>query len=424
MNRLLTFLTPVTRHLTPQWLRRNLTFFLILAAVTSAVTTYITITGSTAPLGLKPKRVLTLMFVNIGVLAVLVGIVALRIYNLWNALRIDKVGSKLQKRILVLFSLVTIIPTLVVTVFSALFFNYGIQTWFNERVQTVVSESLAVAEAYLGEHRDNIRGDAIAMARDLSREGDSAISDPQGFNQAVSTQALIRELTEAVVFQHGRIIAQGRLSFALAFERVPQELIDRASRGEVVLLTDDEDKVRALVKLEAPAGAYLLVGRLVDSKVIEHMQSTQGAVSEYNTLKSQLGKLQISFLMVFITLALLLLLGAVWYGMVFAARLTTPISGLVQAAERVRGGDFAARVDDAGSRDELGKLGRAFNRMTEQLEAQRGDLIEANRRLDERRRFSETVLKAQTSTNCFPVFLSFWRRLNIIRVRRQTAHWR
>jgi two-component system nitrogen regulation sensor histidine kinase NtrY len=173
---------------------------------------------------------------------------------------------------------------------------------------------------------------------------------------------------------------------------MPPSALERAKRGEVVLMTAEHDKVRALVRLDTLNDTYLLVGRLIDSKVLEHMASAQGAVSEYNGLKAQLDRLQVMFSIVFVTLALLLLLAAVWYGMRFAARLTTPISNLVLAAERVRGGDFSARVDDAAYKDEIGTLSRSFNRMTEQLSAQRTELMDANRRLDERRRFSEAVL--------------------------------
>lgn len=157
------------------------------------------------------------------------------------------------------------------------------------------------------------------------------------------------------------------------------------------MITED-DKVRALIKIPAIIDGYLMVGRLVDSKVINHMQSAQGAVSEYENLRSQLNRLQITFSIVFIALALLLLICSVWYGMVFASQLVRPIRSLVQASERVRGGDFSARIEDTSAKDELSALGRSFNRMTEQLDAQRGELIEANRRLDERRRFTETVL--------------------------------
>jgi two-component system nitrogen regulation sensor histidine kinase NtrY len=376
------------------WIRRNLASILTFAAFVSAIGTYIVITGSDAPLGMKPKRVLSLMLLNITLLALLSGIIGRRVWRLWKSLRIGSAGSRLQKRILVLFSLVTITPTIIVSVFSAFFFNLGIQTWFNDRVQTAVQESLAVAEAYLSEHAENIRGDALAMANDLNQVSVMALRDPQEFRRVVATQSALRGLTEAIVFKGSGndIIAQGPLSFALAFERMPPDAMERARRGEAVLMTAENDKVRALIKLDTLSDTYLLVGRLIDSKVLDHMESAQGAVSEYNSLKSQLSRLQVTFSVVFITLTLLLLLASVWYGMIFASRLTTPISNLVLASERVRGGDFSARVDDATYKDEIGTLSRSFNRMTEQLSAQRTELIDANRRLDERRRFSEAVL--------------------------------
>ncbi len=376
-----------------QWLYRNVAIIMVFAAFVAGISTYMVISGDAGHISLKPKRVLTFLSVDIALLMVLVAIIARRIYNLWASLRAGSTGSQLQKRILLLFSIVTITPTIIVSIFAALFFNLGIQTWFNDRVQTAVNESLAVAEAYLSEHKENIRADALAMANDLNQVSNLALSDPMEFNRIVGTQSALRNLTEAIVFQGNRIIAQGRLSFALAFEHIPQDLLERADKGDVIILNTEYDKVRALMKLEGLENTYLLVGRLIDNKVLAHMEHTQGAVNEYNTLKSHLDNLETTFEMVFVVLTLLLLLSSIWYGMVFAARLTKPISALVLAAERVRGGDFSARVIDGNSqKDELATLSRSFNRMTEQLEAQRSDLIFANRSLDERRRFSEAVL--------------------------------
>jgi two-component system nitrogen regulation sensor histidine kinase NtrY len=374
------------------WLRKNTTLVLIVAGAISAIFTYTVMTGEKAPLGIKPQRIWLLMAINATLLILLLASIGRHIFGLWRALRSDSAGSRLQKRILLLFSIVTITPTIMVSVFSALFFNFGIQVWFNDRVQTAVDESLAVAEAYLAEHRENIRADALAMTNDLNQYADLLLVNPAEFNRILVVQSGLRVLSESVIIQQNRIIAQGRLSFALAFEHIPQDLMERASQGEVVILPADNDKVRALVKLDAFDNAFLLVGRLIDGKVVSHMKNTQGAVSEYEMLETQLDRLQVIFSVVFIMLALLLLLCSVGYGMVFAARLTNPISSLVMAAERVRGGDFSARVKDTNNSDEIGLLARSFNRMTEQLQAQRSELIEANRRLDERRRFSEAVL--------------------------------
>jgi two-component system, NtrC family, nitrogen regulation sensor histidine kinase NtrY len=382
----------VRRHPLLRWVRGNVGMLLTIAAIFSAIATYMIITGSDAPLGMKPKRVMNLLLVNVSILALLIGIIGLRIYRLWAALRAGSAGSKLQRRIVIMFSLVTIAPALVVSVFSALFFNIGIQAWFNDRVQRTVEQSQAVAVAYLAEHKDNIRADAIAMVADLNQLAHLAISNPQEFNDLVAAQTSLRALTESAVMQGNRIIGQGRLSFALSFERIPDELRDRAREGEVVIMTTEDDKVRAIVKVQSLPDTYLIVGRLIDSKVIDHMESAQGAVNEYQDLKDRLNRLQLTFSIVFVTLALLLLLCSIWYGMVFASRLTRPIRFLVQAAEQVRGGDFSARIIEAQSKDEFGTLSRAFNRMTEQLESQRSELIEANREIDERRRFIETVL--------------------------------
>ena len=378
------------------WLRRNLLILLIVLVCGSLTISYIIVDGSptslAGSLGIKPRKMLVLLTVNVVLIVVIISIISARIYRLWATIRIGAGGSQLQRRIVVMFSIVTITPAIVVSIFSALFFNIGIQSWFNERVQRVVAESSAVAEAYLAEHKDNIRADAIAMAGDLSHITDLAVSDPQEFNRNVETQAVLRLLTEAVVIQHGSIIAQGRLSFALAFEAIPQDILERAEKGEVIIMPTENDKVRTLTKIPNLEGGYLLVGRLVDSKVIAHMNNADGAVKEYENLKDQLNRLQITFSIVFVLLALLLLISSVWYGMVFASRLTRPIRSLVRAAERVRGGDFSTRIENLAIDDEFGTLSRTFNRMTEQLEAQRGSLIDANRRLDERRRFTETVL--------------------------------
>lgn len=366
---------------------------LIAAVFVSAVYTYIKVTGQTEPLAIKPSSINLLLVINGILLMALVSLVVSRIFSLRAALKSGIAGSRLQKRILILFSLVTILPTIAVSIFSAMFFNLGIQTWFNEKVQTAVNESYAVAEAYLAEHQENIRGDIMAMANDLNQSAQLAATNPAEFERIVATQATVRELTEALVIQHNKIIAQGRFSFALAFETIPQNMIDKADRGQIVLMRNEtNDKVRALVRLDALPDTYLIVGRLVDPKVLMHMENSKGAVFAYNQLKSQLDQLQIVFSVLFITLALLLLLSSIGYGMVFASQLSRPISGLVIAAEQVRSGDYSARAPIGSQKDELNMLGRAFNRMTEQLQTQRTELIEANRRLDERRRFTEAVL--------------------------------
>ena len=149
-------------------LGRKLSIALTIAALGSAFATYATITGS-SPLGADTGTVLILLQIDL-VLFLLLGLVVARsLVGLWIERRRGQVGARLHTRLVVLFSLIAVAPAIIVSVFSAVFFNFGMENWFNARVKTAIVESRAVAEAYLKEHQQVIRGDVLSMARDLER---------------------------------------------------------------------------------------------------------------------------------------------------------------------------------------------------------------------------------------------------------------
>ena len=343
-----------------------------------------------------PTTVTILSLLDLGFLVLLGTVVTHRIYQAWRRRNRNLAGSKLQIRIISVFTLLAVAPAMLVVMFAAAFFYFGVETWFSNHVRTSLNESLEVAQAYLEEHKQVLRADALAMGNDLNRQAILLSQDPVRFNEAVSAQAYLRNLTEIIVFDGtGKIIARSGLTFALTFEPITDEMRARAAQGEVVLLvSDNDDRVRALLRLDNFVDTYLFVGRPVEPKVLAHMAATQTAVDEYKMLEGKRFGLQVIIGSIFAVVALLLLLAAVWFGLNFAMRLTRPIGDLIGAADRVRGGDLSARVNENSreSDDELELLGRAFNRMTDQLGAQRAELIDTNRQLDFRRRFSETVL--------------------------------
>lgn len=370
---------------------RNITLVLVVASVISAFTTYTVMTRSDNPFGPDPEMVLALGLINVVLLLALITVVAHRAFRLWIELKRGSVGSRLQTRMVVMFSLISMVPTVTVAGFSAFFLNAGIEAWFSEKVNTGLEESVIVAEAYLREHRDSIRSDVRVMASEVDKGFYEGANTPATLSRLLSMLASSRGLAEAAIIQRGQMIAQTSLTFSLSFENMPPQAAEIAATGEIVVVADD-DKIRAIVKLRSMPDAYLVIGRLIDSRVVDHMENTQSAVNEYRAVRAQLSNIQIQFSIMFVLVSLLLLLVAIWYGMLFAARLVVPISQLVEAAERVRAGDYATRVDEGPENDELATLGRAFNRMTNQLASQRRDLMKANRQLDNRRRFSEAVL--------------------------------
>jgi two-component system nitrogen regulation sensor histidine kinase NtrY len=378
-------------------LARKLAVALTLAAIGSGVATYTLLTSESPLGGPSPRTVFALLAVDIVLLLLLAGLVAWRLFGVWVERRSGAAGSKLHVRLVVMFSLVAVTPAIVVALFSAALIHFGVEQWFNQRVTTALDESMAVANAYLEEHQQIIGGDALAMANDINREGASLLHSPNRLSKMVGTQAAVRGLSEAVVFDDsGQVLARAGLEFSmeLSIDRIPQWAFDRVHSGEVTVLTNPGDeRVRALVELEGGlTPTYLYVGRFVDPKVLDHLERTSRAVAEYKELEGSRFSLEVTFSAIFVVVALLLLLAAVWVGLTLATRLARPIAELIDAAERVRTGDLSARVDEEAASDELGSLSRAFNRMTMQLDTQRRELVGANLELDERRRFTETVL--------------------------------
>lgn len=381
----------------PRHVRRIVRVLLVLLGISSVAALVFTFSGFHNGVDVKPinpQLLIPLVVGNLLALLTLAFFIVRRAYVFWHAAREGMVGTRLQTRIILTFATVALVPTLTVTLFAALFFNFGIKSWFDNRVSVALEESVTLAQAYLNEHRLAMRTDAQGMVNELSRDLWLINSNPTLFNKMLNRQASLRNLSEAIVFTPNRVIARTALSFSLIFERLPDVVLERVNANEdniVVLGTEDEDKIRAVIRFPHAADLYLLIGKSVDRSVIDHMEVARSTMDQYRALQRDMRTIQLQFILAFVLLALLLLLASIWAGMAVALRVVGPVSALVAAAERVRAGDYTIHVPEGRADDEIATLARSFNRMTGQLNRQRSDLIDANRQIDERRRLTEAV---------------------------------
>ena len=372
--------------------------FLLVAAVISGVVTYAALQQA-PPFGNDPRTIFWLFNIDLVILLLFLGLIGRRIYRIMSGRRKGLAGSRLHVRLVMFFAVLAIAPSIIMVVFSTFFFHFGVQTWFSERVKTAVEESRGVAQAYLQEHYEVIRADILAMAHDLQRQAPLLADNREAFQKLIQTQAKLRNLSEVIIFDSGgQILARSGFTASLEVQQIPARAMNRARQGDVVLLTGpNEDRIRALVQLENFKDSFLFVGRYVDPEVMSHLEDTREAVNEYAKLEARYPGMQITVTMIFVVVALILLMAAIWFGLVFAKKLVAPIERLVQASERVRSGDFSAQVQDSEGLEEFDYLARSFNRMTTQISEQRDELVTANRQLDQRRRFTETILAGVTS---------------------------
>jgi two-component system, NtrC family, nitrogen regulation sensor histidine kinase NtrY len=347
------------------------------------------------PTGLPSEVGVGLVLANLTVLLLLGAALAGRFTRVLVERRRGSAGARLHVRLVMLFAGVAVVPTIVVAIFASMFFHFGIQSWFNDPVRSALTESLKASQGYLEEHRNTIRAAALEMANDLARATPFLEIDPNGFAELLVNHTMLRGLTETIVYDPttGQVMASAGLFAGIGTESPPEWAAERARGGDVaVLASDDGTRVRALVQLQTSPPLMLMVGRPVDPQILEHMARTELAVAEYQRLDTNRSLLQLAFAWIFALVALLVLSAAVLIGLMIATQIVRPIGRLIQAAERVRGGDLAVRVPETATDDEIAGLSRAFNRMTGQLGAQRSELMDAYGQIDERRRFTETVL--------------------------------
>nr|WP_295738195.1 PAS domain-containing sensor histidine kinase [uncultured Acidocella sp.] len=344
-------------------------------------------------LSLHSGGALALMVSDFAALLLLILVLAGRVTRVMLEHRRGAAGARLHVRLVFLFGGVAAVPAVLVAIFAIVFFNFGVQAWFNTRVQTALAESNQVAQGYLTEHENDIRLDALAMANDLS--GSVFFGNPNEFANYLVSQTTIRGLTEAEIFdpRSGQVIASAGL-FAGMVNTVPDRaVIAQANAGQVPVISPPGSTAeQAVIKLDITPPLMLMLEKPVDPAILDHVNRTQQAVEEYQRLAKNRAQLEVSFALIIAVLTLLVLSALVGFGLVIANQIAKPLGHLIRAAESVRQGDLDVRVPERATGDEMEGLSRAFNRMTTQLAAQHSELMDVNNQLDERRRFTETVL--------------------------------
>ncbi|MDX2232931.1 MAG: PAS domain-containing sensor histidine kinase [Hyphomonadaceae bacterium] len=366
--------------------------FVVAAALTIAATV-LAVSGA-GPLRLDSPLVLALLGSSLLISAGLGVLLALRIVRIAGARSAPGSGARLHLRFVSLFSAAAVTPAVVVALFLGATMSRGIEEWFSDRVKTVVENAALVGRSYVQAAQENLRGEVLAMATDLNRAQRGLTAEYAAYNAYLEAQTEQRYFASAYVIDgQGRVLAAARTPDAPPYTAPSPQGFGEAASGELTMrLFEDAGYIRALYRLSAYDNAYLYVVRYVDPDMLRQLRTFDQAVTDYRATEDSRAQLQILFALAYLATAVLILLGAVWLGLSNASRVSEPIGRLAEAARRVASGDLNARVAVGRERDEVDALGRAFNRMTAQLDSQRSDLINARQEAEDRSRFTQAVL--------------------------------
>ena len=312
--------------------------------------------------------------------------------------------AHLYQRLVFFFSLVAAVPTLLVAVFASILFQTGVSFWFSDNSRGILENANRLAQGYYEENQLEISNTTVAMASDLR----FVMQDPQypfgsdAFTDQFYLQLVARELTESAILQQ---VTDGGLRVAAIATptedsnpvEAATDMLDSVHAGESVAFANRQNRIESLTPISREEGLYLYNARDADADVLSQWERAQSVVAAYEDLTARARTLQLNFNLALFAVSLALVGLAVWFALRFADRQVRPLTELVAMARLVGQGNFAMRVDGRTGSDEIGLLNRAFNRMTAQIEQQTGDLVAANRQLDNRRAFIEAVLESITA---------------------------
>ena len=373
-------------------INKLLTLVFVLLGPVLAIITFISadlFEKTTSTILLRNLLLLDLIYVLI-----IAGLVAVRITKLILSRRSRTSGSRLHTRLTKVFTLIALLPTIIVAIFATISINFGLEGWFSSNVQKVVENSMMAAKAYENEQKQYLVNDLNYLANVLNSEISKNRLIEEGYVRNVLSKFQPNSISESFIIDFtGDIRLRGERSYLFDFEKISNADIDKAISGQIVIIKDwPTNEFRAIKKLSEYNNRLLYVSRIVDGNILQLLDETQDTVLLYQQIENERYGLLFKFGLLYIAFSLVMILIAVWMALWFAEKLSKPVGRLAEAAKKVGSGDFDIKVMEENTKDEIAFLSKVFNRMTNRLKNQRNKLLENNKTVEHQREFLEAIV--------------------------------
>ena len=298
-------------------------------------------------------------------------------YRFYYTSKKNKKGSQTNLRYISIFSLFTVIPSLIVAIFSLFIFNFGIQNYFDKQITKAVNNSFDVAKNYLEESKENVLSDVILMSVGLNRASSFYYSNTNRFKQIIRSEKILRRVDDVFLIDSlGNVLLSDVRDITEEFVVPSDEDYDQALDGKPVFVTDSLDnKTSVMTKLTSLVDTYLYISRNIDEEILRYLNETEQAVSFYYSVENSQTGIKVTFAIVYIIVVTLLLFLSTSIAINFASRLTKPIINLISASDSISKGALDVKVPEIEADDELRQLNKNFNQMIERLKEQQDKLL-------------------------------------------------
>jgi len=318
-----------------------------------------------------------LLLFDVLLLVLFLSLVLREIIKVLRERRQGKIGSETSVKYIYFFATTTLLPSILIAIFSLFLLNVVLQKYFESKIKSVINNSSEIAKNYVAQTRNSIESDILLMVIDVNNKSNLFYDNPKRFLQILATQRLLRKLDEVhLLDSSGNVIMSNIIDPSITFVSPPIEAFKKSVEGRPVRIIDpNSNRSSALIKLESFIDTYLYIVKFMDPKVIRYLQQTGDAVSFYYGVQDQKTGIKITFAVIYVLIVSLLLFLSVTIAINFASRLTKPIINLIGASEKISSGDLTAKVENLESDKEFEKLNQNFNSMIDKLKVQQDKLL-------------------------------------------------
>ncbi len=359
-------------------LKRNLFIIVIfIFTILLAFLTFLTFIGKSF-IDLNENNLQYLLIAN---LILLIVFFILIFKDIKNSIKnnINVRGSIANRKYIISFALFTLIPSLLIAVFSLFIFSFALEKYFDKKITSAVNNSYEIAKNYLDEKRNKIESEIILIAFDLNKYSNMMKSNPTRFQSILNTQRVIRDIDKLhLIDSNGNLIQSASNSQYKKIDDRALKMVINDDRPLKIINTF-ENRSAAVIKLSNYENTFLYVVKFIDKNISQYLIKSEEAVNFYYTVENQSLGIRISFVLIYLSLVTLLLFLSITIAIRFSSRFFISINNLITASANIGKGNLDTKVPEVKADKEMELLNKNFNLMIDRLKYQQDKLLTSER---------------------------------------------
>jgi len=349
--------------------------FIFLITLTLGFLTFLTFIDKSF-LKLTDQNLQLLLLGNIILLSVLFYMIFKEV-NATLRVDVDVSGSKANRKYITFFALFTLIPSILISLFSLFLLSFALDKYLDKKITSAVNNSYEIAKSYTEEVRNKTQSEIILIAYDLNKSINFLNTNINQFKSFLNTQKLIRNIDEVHIIEadgslYLTTLEDSSLYIPPLLEALEMVLNDKRP---LKIINAYKNQSASIIKLENFEGKYLYITKYLDKKISEYLLESQEALNFYYTVLNKQTGIKISFVFIYLVIVSLLLFLSISIAIKFSSRFFRSINNLIIASSNIGKGNLNTKVPEIKTDKDMETLNKNFNLMTDQLKSQQEKLI-------------------------------------------------